>query len=246
MSGPVRGRVVDRGWAGPQRRPTLPAMTVDEAMAELEALSDESVRKRYVKGDAGKHVFGVKLGALRKVAKRIKQDHKLAMGLWKTKNVDARLLAILTLDVNTLTSKQLDRMVRGAKFSQVAIWLSTYITKHHPEKEALREQWMHVDHPMAARAGWGLTAERVENDPKGLDLVALLDRIESEMGEAPEATQWTMNMCLGQIGIHHRKHRKRVLRIGEALGVYRDYPTSKGCTSPFVPLWVAEMVRRQG
>ncbi len=233
-------------WAGPRRWLTLLGMTVDEAMAELEALGDESVRKRYVKQGAGKNMFGVKLGALRKVAKRIKQDHKLAMALWKTKNIDARLLAILTLDVKTLTSKQLDRMVRGVKFSQVAIWLSTYVTKHHADKEALREQWMQVEHPMAARAGWGLTAERVEKDPKGLDLVALLDRIEAEMGEAPETTQWTMNMCLVQIGIHHRKHRKRALRIGEALGVYADYPTVKGCTSPFAPIWIGEMVRRQG
>lgn len=221
-------------------------MTVDDVLAELEALGDDSVRKRYAKEGATKHVFGVKMGDLRKLAKRIKKDHAMAMALWKTKNVDARLVAILTLDVEALTSKQLDRMVRAAKFSQVAIWLSTYVTKHHADKEILREQWMQVSHPMAARAGWGLTAERVEKEPKGLDLVALLDRIEAEMGGAPEATQWTMNMCLVQIGVHHRKHRKRALKIGEALGVYGDYPSVKGCTSPFAPVWIGEMVRRQG
>jgi len=26
---------------------------------------------------------------------------------------------------------------------------------------------------------------------------------------------------------------------------YRDYPVSKGCTSPFAPIWINEMVRRQ-
>lgn len=221
-------------------------MTVDEALAELESLGDESVRKRYAKAGAGKHVFGVKLGELRKLAKRIKKDHALAVGLWKTKNVDARLLSILVLDVNGLTSTQLDRMVRGVKFSQVADWLGSYVTRNHADKETLREQWMQVVHPMAARAGWSLTAQRVEKNAKGLDLAALLDRIEAEMGDAPEATQWTMNTCLAQIGIQHRKHRKRALKIGETLGVYRDYPTSKGCTSPFAPLWIGEMVRRQG
>lgn len=221
-------------------------MTVDEAMAELETLADERVRKHYVKTGAGKHVFGVKLGDVRKIAKRIKQDHKLAMALWKTKNVDARQLAILILDVDALTGKQLDRLVRTTKFSRVADWLAQYVTKKHPDKEALREQWMQVEHPMVARAGWGLTAQRVEKDPRGLDLVALLDRIEAEMGDAPELAQWTMNTCLVQIGVHHRKHRKRAVAIGEALGVYADIPNSKGCTSPFAPLWVAEMVRRQG
>jgi 3-methyladenine DNA glycosylase AlkD len=54
-----------------------------------------------------------------------------------------------------------------------------------------------------------------------------------------------MNGALAEIGIHFPKHRKRALAIGEKLGVFRDYPTSKGCTSPFAPIWINEMVRRQ-
>src|SRR3546814_15875450 len=62
---------------------------------------------------------------------------------------------------------------------------------------------------------------------------------------APE-TQWTMNFALAFIGIHHPEHRARAraLAIGEALGVYRDYPTTPGCTAPFAPTWINEMVRR--
>jgi len=33
--------------------------------------------------------------------------------------------------------------------------------------------------------------------------------------------------------------------VGEKLGIYRNYPVSKGCTSPFAPIWINEMVRRQ-
>ena len=32
---------------------------------------------------------------------------------------------------------------------------------------------------------------------------------------------------------------------GERLEVLKDYPTPPNCTSPFVPLWIAEMVSRQ-
>ena len=78
------------------------------------------------------------------------------------------------------------------------------------------------------------------------DLPALLDRIESEMADAAPEVQWTMNFCLAGIGINFPKHRKRAIAIGEALGIYRDYPCSKGCTSPFAPIWIKEMVRRQG
>jgi hypothetical protein len=52
-----------------------------------------------------------------------------------------------------------------------------------------------------------------------------------------------MNFCLAGIGIHFPKHRKRA--IGHKLGIYRDYPVSKGCTSPFAPIWIKEIVSRQ-
>ena len=137
-------------------------------------------------------------------------------------------------------------MVRSVGFVQVADWLNAYVVKKHPAKESLRERWMQSEDPWAARAGWSLTSERIGKNPQGLHLPALLDRIESGMpGAAPEV-QWTMNFCLAGIGIHHPELRPRALAIGEALGMYRDYPVSKGCTSPFAPIWINEMVRRQG
>ena len=54
-----------------------------------------------------------------------------------------------------------------------------------------------------------------------------------------------MNECLAHIGIEHPDHRARALVIGEGLEVLKDYPTPPTCTSPYVPAWVAEMVRRQ-
>ena len=127
----------------------------------------------------------------------------------------------------------------------LADWLGTHVVKLHPAKEALRQQWMESDRPMARRAGWSLTAERIIKAPDGLDLGALLDRIEREMDGEPTVVQWTMNYSLAEIGIRFPEHRARALALGEKLGAFRDYPTSKGCTSPYAPLWIAEMVSRQ-
>ena len=43
--------------------------------------------------------------------------------------------------------------------------------------------------PDARPARLNLTAERVVRSPDGLDLAALLDRLESEMGKAPRGAQ---------------------------------------------------------
>ncbi len=239
-------RVASPRLAIPRRLCRIATMKLKEALARLEALGDEKVRARNAKNGAGEEQYGCKLGDLRKVAKQAKTDHALALALWKTGNVDARLLAMLVIEPKELSVDELDALVRAATFPQLADWLNAYVVKKHPRKEALRERWMQDPDPLAARAGWNLTAERVVKSPDGLDLPALLDRLEAEMGSAPPETQWTMNSCLAEIGIHHPKQRRRALAIGEALGVYRDYPVSKGCTSPFAPIWIGEMVSRQG
>lgn len=222
-------------------------MTVAAALARLESLGNESVRDRNRKRGAGDTPqFGVLLGKIRKLAKEIGRDHELATGLWQTGNIDARLLAILLLTPKRLSSSELQAMVRDPGFVQVADWLDAYVTRKHPHKEALRVAWMNDQDPWSSRAGWSLTAERIGKAPEGLDLPALLDRIEAELAAAPPETQWTMNNCLAEIGIHFVQHRARAVEIGESLGVYRDYPTPKGCTSPFAPEWIAEMVRRNG
>ena len=63
-------------------------MTLKETLAQLEALGTEKMRAQNSKHGAGKNQFGVRLGDIRKVAKQVKADHKLAMALWKTKNID--------------------------------------------------------------------------------------------------------------------------------------------------------------
>ncbi|WP_127143234.1 DNA alkylation repair protein [Pelagibacterium montanilacus] len=219
--------------------------TVDTVLAKLEALGAEPVRARYQRNGAGENVFGVRLGDIRKVHKAVKGDTALAQALWRTGNLEARLLATLMVKPQDLTVAELERMEREIAFVQVADWFNAYVLKAHPEKEAVRERWMADENLWVARAGWSLTAERIDNNPDGLDIAGLLDRIEAEMGAAAPEVQWTMNFCLAGIGINFPVHRERAMAIGEAIGAFRDYPVSKGCTSPFAPLWIEEIVRRK-
>ena len=221
-------------------------MILSQTLSQLKALGNAKVRAQNAKSGAGDNQFGVRLGDIRVVAKKIRTDHSLALSLWGTGNVDAQFLATLLIQPKKMSADELDRMVRSVTFVRVADWLNAYVVRQHPDKEALRRDWMAADDRWAARAGWDLTAERVAKNPDGLDLPALMARIESEMADADPEVQWTMNNTLAAIGIHFPKHRKRAIAIGEKLGIYRDYPVSKGCTSPFAPIWINAMVSRQG
>lgn len=60
-----------------------------EAMAQIEAHGYEKVRLPNIRFGAGPIQFGVKLGDIRTLAKKIKTNHSLAMQLWETGNIDA-------------------------------------------------------------------------------------------------------------------------------------------------------------
>jgi 3-methyladenine DNA glycosylase AlkD len=228
-------------------------MTVKEILAQLKSLGDDARRKHNAKAGAPENQFGVKLGDIRALAKKIKTDHQLALKLWDTGNVEAQLLATLIIQPASLSADELDKLTRSTTCAQVADWLNSYVVAEHAEKEALRQKWMKAKEKdrWAARAGWHFTASAINKGTAskgadGLDLAALLDRIEKEMPKAQPEVQWTMNNTLAAIGIHDARLRQRAIAIGEKIGLYRDWPVSKGCTPPYVPVWVDFMVKRQG
>ncbi|SKB35089.1 3-methyladenine DNA glycosylase AlkD [Arthrobacter sp. 49Tsu3.1M3] len=217
--------------------------TAAEVMAELADLEDPRIRDVNARhGDD----HGVNLGKLRAVAKRLKTQQELARELWGSGDTAARLLALLICRPKAFDRDELDGMLRQADTPKVQDWLVNYVVKKNPHAEELRVAWFADPDPVVASAGWALTTDRVAKKPEGLDLPGLLDTIEAQMKDAPDRLQWAMNHCLAQIGIEHSEHRARAIGIGERLEVLKDYPTPPNCTSPFAPVWIAEMVNRQG
>ncbi|CAH0263750.1 hypothetical protein SRABI76_03556 [Microbacterium oxydans] len=216
-------------------------MTLAQALGELAALEDPKMRAANEKrGDD----HGINLSRMRALAKRIKTDQSLAQELWRTGDTAARLLAILISKPRDFTADELDAMLRETRPPKVNDWFVNYLAKKTPLAEELRLRWFDDADPTVAAAAWSLTSVRVAKTPEGLDLEHLLDLVERDMKDAPSRLQWSMNETLAQIGIHHPALRPRALEIGDRLQVLADYPTPPGCTSPFAPLWIGEMVRR--
>jgi 3-methyladenine DNA glycosylase AlkD len=216
--------------------------TVADVQAELTALEDPKTREANERrGDA----HGMNLAQLRALAKRVKTDHDLARELWAGGDLGSRLLAILICRPKAFSAAELDAMMREERSPKGHDWLVNYVVKKSPHAEALRLAWLDDADPVVVSAGWALNAERVVKSPETLDLPTMLDTIEAEMQDAPDRVQWEMNTTLAMIGIHHPSYRARALDIGERLEVLKDYPTPPNCTSPYAPIWIGEMVRRQ-
>ena len=217
------------------------SMTIKDVMRELAALEDPKMREaNQRRGDD----HGVNLTSLRALAKRIKIQHELALQLWATDDTAARLLATLVCRPKAFSAAELDAMIRDIGSPKLLDWFIVNVVKPGRHAEELRLSWKDGD-DLVGRAGWSLTTDRVVKNADGLDLEALLDQIGKEMKQAPADKQWAMNHCLAEIGIRHPQLRTRAIAIGERLAVLIDYPASPGCTSPYAPAWIAEMVRRR-
>lgn len=87
---------------------------LEQVVARLKALAKpENVEgmKRFAVG--GKHTLGVSIPDLRKTAKEIGTDHKLAAGLWKTGIHEARILASMVDDPSRVSERQIEQWVGG-------------------------------------------------------------------------------------------------------------------------------------
>jgi 3-methyladenine DNA glycosylase AlkD len=228
--------------AGVEEGDLMPtSAAVNEILAELAALEDPKAR---AVNERNGDDHGVNLTRLRAIAKRLKIQHELAIELWATGDTAARLLATLICRPKQFSADELDAMIRDIRSPKLLDWLIVNVVRPGKHAEELRLRWKDGDN-LVGRAGWDLTMERVIKSADGLDLTGLMDQIERELTQAPEHKQWAMNHCLAEIGIFHAEHRQRAIAIGERLKVHIDYPASPGCTPPYVPLWIDEMVRRR-
>ena len=79
--------------------------TVEQVMTELKKKGSEQTRKTYRLHGAPEDMFGVKIGDLKVIAKKIKGQQTLACELYDTGNIDAMYLAGIVADGSQMTKR---------------------------------------------------------------------------------------------------------------------------------------------
>jgi len=186
-----------------------------------------------------------KLGDLRKIAKAIKRDHEMALELWATGEMNARLLAILIMDARLLTESlldQLDKDMQQLDYDDkllLADWLLANQLSKNKKTVALIESWEHAESPLKRRLYWYHQARlRWMGKTDQTNTEELLTSIETNLLNVAPEVQWAMNYTAGQIGKWQVKYRDRCIAIGENTGLYRDEVVAKGCTPSYLPKFI--------
>src|SRR5271165_7519317 len=149
-------------------------MTAREILEELRTLGSESIKKVLRNHGVREPFFGVKIGDVKKIQKRIKKDYQLALDLYDTGNYDAMYLAGLIADDAKMTRKDLNHWVKkangGALASATVPWVAA--GSHHGYEIAL--EWIESEKENVAVAGWGTLSSLVAmKDDDDLDQTGL-------------------------------------------------------------------------
>jgi 3-methyladenine DNA glycosylase AlkD len=213
-------------------------MTKAEVLALLKQNRNERGIAHWRKGWAeqtGLKSFGIGLTVLRKLAKQIGRDHKLALQLWKTDIYDAKVLGLLIDHPKEVTRQQAEEQVEGLNAGMLShVFASCDATlAKTPFAFDLARDWMESDDPVRRRCAYGLLYELSKKNIKDMDDAYLLDRIHHIRDAIHGEEMWvreSMNTALMGIGKRNKKLNQAAIRAAKAIGpVDIDYGDDNSC-----------------
>ena len=179
--------------------------------------------------------FGIGLTQLRKLAKQVGRDHKLAQQLWKSDVYDAKIIGLLIDDPKQLSREQAEEQVDGlyaGMLSHVFASCDATLAKT-PFAFELARGWMESKDVMRRQCGFSLLYELSKKNIRAMDDAYFLDRIDHIRTAIHDEEMWVreaMNTALMGIGKRNKKLNKAAIRAAKAIGpVDIDYGDDNAC-----------------
>src|SRR5436190_22676676 len=92
------------------------SITVETVMAELQKMGSPAIKKVLAAHGAREPFFGVRIGDMKAIVKKVKKDHALSLQLFSTGNYDAMYLAGLIADETQISKKDLNSWVKTSYY----------------------------------------------------------------------------------------------------------------------------------
>jgi len=220
-------------------------MNAQAILNELKALGSEGTAKILKRHGARDPVYGVKIGDMQKIRRRIKVDHQLALDLYDSGVYDAMYLAGLIADDEKMTKADLRRWGRqayGASLGGATVPSVATGSKHGP---ALAAEWIASKNEAIAAMGWATLSSIISVHPdedldhrdlkKQLKLVA--ETIHSERNEV----RYAMNNFVIAVGCFVAPLSDLALQTAEKIAAVTVDHGDTGCKTPFAPDYIRKV-----
>lgn len=197
-------------------------MKLKDVMAALEKAGSESVKKLWIKHGAKEPFFGVKIGDLKPIAKKLKGEQVLALELYATGNGDAQYLAGMVADGAKMTRAELQSWADKSSWRMIATTIVPWVASEHADGFALAREWIDSPRELVAAAGWNtlgaLAAVRPDDELPIKELGALLDRVVKTLPQSPDRVRQVMNYFVIAIGTYVAPLGDKAIATARKLG----------------------------
>lgn len=223
-------------------------MTAKEILEEIKPLGSESYKRVMRNHGTREPFFGVKIGDLQKIARRIKKDYQLALDLYDTGNYDAMYLAGLIADDARMTKADLRRWVAKAYSPGLCGATVPWVAAGSAHGWELGLEWIDSKTPLVAVTGWATLASLVSiKDDSQLDLAKLkqlVQRVEKTIRKAPDLVRYQMNGFVIAVGSYVQPLTDIALQTAERIGPVTADLGNNSCQVPFAPDYIRKVEKR--
>ena len=224
-------------------------MTAAEIVEQLKPLGKDTYKKVLLNHGIKEPLFGVKIEDLKKIQKKIKKDHRLALDLYDTGIYDAMYLAGLIADDLKMTKRDLQHWVTKANCAGISEYTVPRVAAESMHGRELALEWIDSKQESVASSGWetlsGLVAIRDDAELDLAELKQLLQRVQKTIHQQPNRVRSVMNVFVIAVGSYVRALTDVALQIGAKIGPVAVDVGDTACKVPYAPDYI-EKVRKRG
>ena len=224
-------------------------MNAKTILKELRALGSENYKKLLFKNYGVREpCFGVKIGDMKKIQKRIKMDYQLALDLYDTGNYDAMYFAGLIADDARMTKRDLQRWVDNAYAGSLPGATVPWVAAGSTHGHEIALEWIESRKPSVASAGWmtlaSLVAIKDDADLDVAELKRLMERVQKTIHKAPDVVRYSMNSFLISVGSYVKALTDSAISAGEKIGPVTAHLGNNSCAIPSAPEYIRKVEAR--
>ncbi len=191
-------------------------------MRNLEALGKERSKKMYISNGAHEPFFGVAMGAMKPIAKKIKINQRLAGELYATGNYDAVYFAGIIADPKAMTESDFDRWIDAAYFYMLSDYVVVVTLPESDIAQDVADKWIASGEELRMSAGWScycwLLGNRPDNEFSESKISNMLDIVKNTIHDSPERTKSAMNNFLYTVGIAYLSLNEKAMETAAEVG----------------------------
>jgi 3-methyladenine DNA glycosylase AlkD len=197
-------------------------MDFEMVMQELEALSNERLKKMYIGNGAQEPLFGVATGKMKPIAKKIKINQPLAEQLYATGNYDAMYFAGIIADPMAMTEADFNRWIDGAYFYMLSDYVVAVTLAEADIAQVVADKWIASGEELRMSAGWScycwLLGNRPDSEFSASKLASMLDQVEKTIHDSPDRTKSAMNNFIYTVAISYLPLHEKAIETAKEVG----------------------------